>query len=133
MLLFEAGFLLAGTVLPLALVYRWGQVFPGWVPLMAGRGVPRWLALGPALGLGVGMTAYFGITMVKLAVETVTGSWERGAGSCPVWFFWVAVPGYLVWGLGLGAAALAYRRATRPHAGPAAADRRPCVTPPGEP
>ena len=114
MLLFEAGFLLAGTVLPLALVYRWGRVFPGWVPLLAGRGVPRWLVLGPALGLGVGMTAYFGVTMVKLAVQTVTGTWEQGAGSEPLWFFWVAVPGYLVWGLGLGAAALAYRRATRP-------------------
>ena len=111
---FEAGFLLAGTVLPLALVYRWGRVFPGWMPLLAGRGVPRWLVLGPALGLGAGMTAYFGVTMVKLAVQTVAGTWEQGAGSYPLWFFWVAVPAYLVWGLGLGAAALAYRRATRP-------------------
>jgi len=114
LLLFEAGFLLAGTVLPLALVCRWGRVFPGWVPLLAGRGVPRWLALGPALGLGVGMTAYFGVATVQLAAETVTGTWEQGAGSLPLWFFWVAIPAYLVWGLGLGAAALAYRRATRP-------------------
>ena len=114
-LLFEAGFLLAGIVLPLALVYRWGRVFPGWVPLLAGRGVPRWLVLGPALGLGVGMTAYFGVTMVWLAAETVTGTWARhGFGSYPLWFYWVSVPGYLAWGLGLGAAALAYRRATRP-------------------
>ena len=114
-LLFEAGFLLAGIVLPLALVYRWGRVFPGWVPLLAGRGVPRWLVLGPALGLGAGMTAYFGVTMVGLAVQTVTGTWaQHGFGSYPLWFFWVAVPGYLAWGLGLGAAALAYRRATRP-------------------
>jgi hypothetical protein len=114
LLLFEAGFLLAGTVLPLALVYRWGRVFPGWVPLLAGRGVPRWLVLGPALGLGVGMTAYFGVAMVQLVVETLTGTWEQGAGSLPLWFYWVAMPAYLVWGLGLGAAALAYRRATRP-------------------
>ena len=113
-LLFEAGFVLAGTVLPLALVYRWGRVFPRWVPLLAGRGVPRWLVLGPALGLGAGMTAYFGMAMVQVAVETVGGTWEQDAGSLPFWFFWVAVPGYLIWGLGLGAAALAYRRATRP-------------------
>jgi hypothetical protein len=114
-LLFEAGFLLAGIVLPLALVYRWGRVFPRWVPLLARRGVPRWLILAPALGLGAGMTAYFGVTMVMLAAQTLTGTWEhRGFGSEPLWFWWVAVPAYLAWGLGLGAAALAYRRATRP-------------------
>ncbi len=114
-LLFEAGFLLAGTVLPLALVYRWGRVFPGWMPLLAGRGVPRWLVLGPALGLGAGMTAYFGATIVRLTAETVAGTWARhGFGSYPLWFYWATVPAYLAWGLGLGAAALAYRRATRP-------------------
>lgn len=111
---FEAGFLLAGTVLPLALVYRWGRVFPGWVPLLAGLGVPRWLVLGPALGLGAGMTAYFGVTMAWLAVQTLAGTWQQDFGSEPLWFFWLSVPGYLVWGLGLGAAALAYQRATRP-------------------
>jgi hypothetical protein len=110
---FEAGFLLAGTVLPLALVYRWGRVFPGWVPLLAGRGVPRWLVLGPALVLGAGMTAYFGVTLVKLAAATVTGTWAQHFGSYPLWFFWVSVPAYLAWGLGLGTAALAYRSATR--------------------
>lgn len=31
-----------------------------------------------------------------------------------MWFFWVAMPAYLAWGLGLGTAALAYRAATRP-------------------
>jgi hypothetical protein len=114
LLLFEAGFLLAGTVLPLALVYRWGRVFPGWVPLLAGRGVPRWLVLGPALGIAAGLTAYFGMGTAQLAVGTLTGTWQQGAGSIPLWFFWVAMPAYLAWGLGLGAAALAYRRATRP-------------------
>jgi hypothetical protein len=114
LLLFEAGFLQAGTVLPLALVYRWGRVFPGWVPLLAGRGVPRWLVLGPALGIAAGLTAYFGMGTAQLAVGTLAGTWQQGAGSMPLWFFWVAMPAYLAWGLGLGAAALAYRRATRP-------------------
>jgi hypothetical protein len=99
---FEAGFVLAGTVLPLALVYRWGQVFPGWVPLLAGRGVPRWLVLGPALGLGVGMTAYFGISMVKLAAETVTGTWTQHAGSYPSWFTGLPCPPTWPGGWGLG-------------------------------
>jgi len=112
-LLFEVGFLLAGTVLPLALAYPWGRVFPHWVPWLAGRGVPRWLVLGPGLVLGVGMSAYFGVTMVKLTIETFTGTWNPGPGSDPLWFFWLAVPAYLLWGIGLGLAALAYGRATR--------------------
>jgi hypothetical protein len=112
-LLFETGFLLAGTVLPLALVYRWGQVFPRWLPPLAGRKVPRWLVLGPALGLGVGMSAYFALSLVMVAVQTLTGTWEQ-TDSLPLWFFWVALAAYLVWGLGLLIAGLAYRQVTRP-------------------
>jgi hypothetical protein len=111
---FESSFLLAGTVLPLALVHPWGQVFPRWVPLLAGRRVPRWLLLGPGAGIGGLMTAYFGFTIVKIAAETLTGTWDPGADPLPLAFFWVAVPAYLVWGLGLGAAALGYYQTTRP-------------------
>jgi hypothetical protein len=113
LLVFEAGFVLAGTVLPLALVHRWGRVLPGWVPLLAGRRVPRWLLLGPAFGIGGGMTAYFGVSTVLLAAETLSGTWDRGDG-LPLAFFWVAVPAYLAWGLGLAAAALGYYQVTRP-------------------
>jgi hypothetical protein len=111
---FEAGFMLAGTVLPLALVHRWGRVFPLWVPLLAGRHVPRWLLLGPAFAIGGGMTAYFGVTILLLAAQTLTGTWDRGDGSLSLAFFWVAVPAYLAWGLGLGAAALGYYQVARP-------------------
>lgn len=30
-------------------------------------------------------------------------TWEQGAGALPLWFFWVAMPAYLVWSLGPGA------------------------------
>jgi len=113
-LVFEAGFLLAGTLLPLALVYSWGRVVPQWVPLLAGRRIPRWLLLGPGFLIGSLMTVYFGITIVKVAADTISGAWRQTLAPFPLAFFWVAVPGYLVWGLGLEVAALAYYRVTRP-------------------
>jgi len=112
--LFEVGFILAGTALPLALVCRWGRISPAWLPVMACRKVPRWLVLAPGLGLGVGMTTYFGLTLAMVAEQTLTDTWEPVDASLPLWFFWVAVPGYLMWGLGLTVAALSYQRATRP-------------------
>lgn len=114
LLMFEAGFLLAGTVLPLALIHRWGRVVPRWVPLLAGRRVPRWLLLGPAFAIGGGMTAYFGVSIVQLAAETLSGTWDPGDGSLPLGFFWVAVPAYLAWGVGLVVAAIGYFQVTRP-------------------
>jgi hypothetical protein len=111
---FEAGFVLAGTVLPLALVHSWGRVVPRWVPLLAGGRVPRWLPLGPAFGIGGALTVYFGLTMVKLAADTLSGTWDPGPSPFPLAFFWVAVPAYWIWGVGLVTSALAYYQATRP-------------------
>lgn len=113
-LVFEAGFLLAGVILPLALVHRWGRMFPAWIPVLAGRTVPRWLLLAPAFVLSPLMTAYFSITLVKLATDTLRGTSARTFGSFPPAFFWIAVPGYLIWGVGLGIAAIGYQRMTRP-------------------
>jgi len=89
---FEIGFVLAGTVLPLALVHPWG------------RALPRWLLIGPAAVISIGLTTYFGISLAQLTVETATGRFD--GGSLPLAFYWVAIPAYVVWGLGLGVAAL---------------------------
>ena len=112
--IFEAAFLVAGTVLPLMLVHSWGRNFPRWLPLAAGRPVPRWLPLGPALVIGCLMTVYFGLTMVIVIANTLTGAWRDRFGSLPLAFFWIAVPGYLLWGVGLLVAAIGYYQVTRP-------------------
>ncbi|WP_344313904.1 hypothetical protein [Fodinicola feengrottensis] len=109
---FEAGFLLAGVVLPLALVRPWGRRFPRWVTGLAGRRVPRWLLLGPAFVISLGMTAYFGVTFAELAFQSAAGTFD--AGPFGLAFFWVAVPAYLLWGIGLGLAALGFWSRTRP-------------------
>jgi hypothetical protein len=83
------------------------------MPPLAGQRVPRWLLDVPAFAIAGGMAAYLGIATEKLAAETLIGTWDRGVHSPPLAFFWVAVPAYLVWGLGLGADALGHYRVTR--------------------
>jgi hypothetical protein len=100
--LFEGGFLLAGTVLPLLLVYRLGRIFP------------RWMLLWPGAGLGTGITAYFGVGLVQMIAAALNGEPEYASGSLlPESFFWVAVPAYVVWGAGLAAATYGYYLRTR--------------------
>ncbi len=111
MVVFEFGFVLAGVVLPLALVHTWGRTFPRWVPALAGRRVPRWLVLGPALAVSGSLVVYFGVGLGQLAVETLTGTADRNAW--PPAFLWVAMVAYFLWGLGLGVAAVAYAQGTR--------------------
>ncbi|WP_328470620.1 hypothetical protein OHA21_05025 [Actinoplanes sp. NBC_00393] len=102
----EVGMLLAGVLLPLALVHRWGRIWPGWVPLLAGRTIPRLLLLIPGFGLGAGIVAYFGMGMVQQASGSVS--------DYPAAFLWVAMSAYCVLGAGLLAAATDYHLRTRP-------------------
>jgi hypothetical protein len=52
------GFVLGGTLLPLALVHSWGLIWPRWIPAPAGRRFPRWLVLGPAIGISGGLVVH---------------------------------------------------------------------------
>ncbi|MFE3450506.1 hypothetical protein ACFXJ8_16385 [Nonomuraea sp. NPDC059194] len=108
LLIFEFGFLLAGVLLPHALVHGWGKVWPRWVVPLAGRRVPRWLVMGPGFAISAAMLAYFGTGVTQMVRETVDGTLQEPA------FMWVAVPAYVVWGLGLAVASVSYYLITRP-------------------
>jgi hypothetical protein len=101
MMLFEGGFLLAGIALPLLLVYR------------AGRFFPRWMLLLPGAGLGAGITAYFGVGLLQMLAAVVQGEAVFADIGLPDAFFWVAVPAYLVWGVGLAVATYGFHLRTR--------------------
>ncbi|WP_214324009.1 hypothetical protein [Nonomuraea sediminis] len=107
-LVFEAGFGLAGVLLPLALVHRWGRIWPRWVLPLAGRRVPRWLVVGPGFAVAAALLAYFGAGLVQLTQETIAGTLQLPA------FMWTAIPAYVLWGIGLAIASTAYYRATKP-------------------
>ncbi|MGC5010742.1 hypothetical protein ACLQ2R_08265 [Streptosporangium sp. DT93] len=100
----------AGTLLPSALVHRFGRIWPRWVLPSAGRDVPRWLVLGPALFVGASLVGYFGVAGMA--------AWVLGRGNlarAPVWKLSMEMVGYTAWGLGLLAAAMSYHGLTRTH------------------
>lgn len=57
-------FALLGAVLTLGLVQRWGEVFPRWVPRLAGRPVPVAAAVVPA-GLVAAVLVPAGVSMIR--------------------------------------------------------------------
>lgn len=76
--------------------------------------MPRRLLLVPGVGISVAMTAYFGMVLANMALNALAGSGGSGfPGPLPEWFFWVSVPMYWLWGIGLGAATISYARRTR--------------------
>jgi hypothetical protein len=90
---------IGGAILTVGLVRPWGEVFPRWMPFIGGRRVPPALAIAPASFVAVLVfAAGLGITRDAL---------RDGLGGVD----WLArLPGLLwpLWGIGLGAAALAY-------------------------
>lgn len=118
MVVFEAGFLLAAVVLPLALVHRWGRIWPAWVPGLRGRRVPRMLLVVGGAVLGVGLVAYFGMATTKMVIEAFGGrspfATTDAVSELPDAFYWVSVPAYLLWGIGLVICTLSYARITAP-------------------
>ena len=97
---------LAGTLLPLALAYRWGRIWPAWTGPLRGRAVPRWLVLGTGLFVGASLTAYFGIAGMT--------AWIRGDFGGPFLPLLAEMGGYTLWGVGLLVAAASYFALTRP-------------------
>lgn len=106
-----AAFAVVGAVLTLGLVQRWGERFPRWMIGLSGRRVPIMLAVAPATLVAIAVTA------AGLSLYSSPELWRAGA------FSFATVPMLLwpLWGIALGAAALAYhlrRRGACAHCAP---------------
>jgi len=99
------GMAVLGSVLTLGLVQRWGEVFPRWIPGLAGKRVPIRLAVVPATVVAMAIFPA-SVTMFMLAGQPSEGTIPGFSLSN-----WAPVgPGFLwpLWGVALGAATLAY-------------------------
>ncbi|SBT52352.1 hypothetical protein [Micromonospora auratinigra] len=114
-----AAFATVGAVLTLGLVQRWGEVFPRWLPGLAGRRVPPRLAVVPAGLVAVAVTAGCLGELTAPEFWRIMGGFSAAVAPMVLW---------PLWGPALGAATLAYhlrRRGTcadcgRPGPGPVA-------------
>ncbi len=99
-------FALAGAVLTMGLVQRWGEVFPRWMPGLAGRRVPIRLATVPATLVAISvMSASVGFLTADGFMTMFTGGVSLATLPVLLW---------PLWGVALGAAALAYHLRRRP-------------------
>ena len=94
------GFAVVGSILTLGLIQYWGEVFPRWMIGLAGRRVPINLAFVPAMAVAVLATSAGLGFLSTPALLDMTGGWNFA--SLPV-LLWP------LWGVALGAAAVAYR------------------------
>jgi hypothetical protein len=99
------GLAVAGGLLTLGLVQRWGEVFPRWMLGLRGRRVPIALAVVPAAVVAVAL-ASAGLMFVRFAVTGQFGDTFPGEnGDIAAWLpemFWP------LWAVALAAAAYAY-------------------------
>jgi hypothetical protein len=58
----------AVALLSLGLVSRWGEVMPGWIPILGGRRIPPLAAVIPAVAGAVAVTAIWVYATVNLIV-----------------------------------------------------------------
>jgi hypothetical protein len=100
---------LAG-VFAMSLIQPWGTVFPRWVPLLAGRDVPRW----PVIGLA-GVLSVFLFLYTFWAIYASFFSDLNDDPSKEVfdgWILYYGIPQFLIWSISLMVAGWSYYRRT---------------------
>lgn len=90
-----------GALLTIGLVRPWGEVFPRWTLFLKGKRVPLAAAIVPASFVAILVTGA-GLMFVRLILDGSFPYLSEGWGTVLPELFWP------VWGLALGAAALAY-------------------------
>jgi hypothetical protein len=106
-----AGFAAGGSLLTAGLTRPWSEVFPRWVPGLAGRPVPRALPVGSAALVAFELTA-FGVSLLPGTVAFLSGD-RVVAGYRMGLLYPLPAIAILVWGVTLGLATVAFARAHR--------------------
>ena len=106
------GAALLGSVLTLGLVRPWGETFPRWFPLLAGRPVPVAAAVVPG-GLVAGLVSAAAVPMLRLALLPAADEVSGGLGLRERLGFALVFP-FWVWGPALALAVWGYAQHRSP-------------------
>jgi hypothetical protein len=109
------GLCIGGGILTLGLIQKWGVIFPRWCFFLAGKQMPIWLVMVPAML----MSAIITITGLKLSPQIILMI-VNGSITSENWGEFVPFLFWLPWGVSLGIATLAYylkRRGRCKHCG----------------
>lgn len=101
------------SLLTLGLAHRWGQQVPAWVPVLAGRRVPRMLALVPAGAVAAALVTYGVLSTATLLLALASGA-VTPAGVASSWAVTATLLVFLAWGVALGVTTVGYGLVTRP-------------------
>lgn len=101
------------ALLSLALVQKWGRVFPNWFPIFSGKRVPRWLLItggwiAASMTTTLGILAIFGSILQALGLE----EGPVGTGGNP-WIVSFVYVNWLLLGISMGAATWFYQQSSR--------------------
>jgi hypothetical protein len=97
----------AFALLALGLVRPWGEVVPGWIPLLGGRWIPTMAAVVPAAFGACAVTAIWTFTAVN-SPRPANGA--AGFHGPALWAIYVCYAPLLAWGPLLAAVTVAYHR-----------------------
>jgi len=101
------------ALLSLALVQKWGRVFPNWFPIFSGKRVPRWLLItggwiAASMTITLGLLVIFGSIMQALGLE----EGPVGTGGNP-WLITIVYGNWFLLGISMGAATWSYQQSSR--------------------
>lgn len=111
---------IAGGLLTLGLIQKWGEVFPSWFPFIGGKRVPVLLAVIPATCVAIAVTsAGFIFTFSVIAVKShfIPAGDNMLLSNNNIWGAFGPMLLWIPWGVALGLSTLAYYYRRRGHCG----------------
>ncbi|TDD21498.1 hypothetical protein [Nonomuraea diastatica] len=103
-----AGMCAGGSLLTVGLIQRWGEIWPRWLVGLAGRPVPSAFPVTFASLAAVGVTAV-GLSWARGLPGLIANGFSGDIEGYPVGpLFYLPIPAFLIWGVALGLATLAY-------------------------